>query len=100
MTTSITKYCTSQGLVGLPCGSAGKESAWNAGDLGSIPGLGRFPKKGIPIPVFWSGEFHGLYSPWGRKESDMTERLSLTHSGSNQEESTEDILTGKKKKKN
>ena len=28
-------------------------------------------------PVFWLGEFHGLYSPWGRKESDMTERLSL-----------------------
>ena len=24
-------------------------------------------------PVFWSGEFHGLYSPWGCKESDMTE---------------------------
>ena len=28
-------------------------------------------------PVFWPGEFHGLYSPWGRKESDTTERLSL-----------------------
>ena len=27
--------------------------------------------------VFWPGEFHGLYSPWGRKESDTTERLSL-----------------------
>ena len=27
--------------VGFPCGSAGKESACNAGDLGSIPGLGR-----------------------------------------------------------
>ena len=24
------------------------------------------------------GEFHGLYSPWGRKESDTTERLSLS----------------------
>ena len=24
-------------------------------------------------PVFWPGEFHVLYSPWGRKESDMTE---------------------------
>ena len=29
-------------------------------------------------PVFWPGEFHGLYSPLGRKESDMTERLSLS----------------------
>ena len=28
-------------------------------------------------PVFWPEEFHGLYSPWGHKESDMTERLSL-----------------------
>ena len=27
--------------------------------------------------VFWPGEFHGLYSPWGHKESDTTERLSL-----------------------
>ena len=25
----------------------------------------------------WPGEFHGLYSPWGRKESDTTERLSF-----------------------
>ena len=30
----------------------------------------------LPTPVFWLGEFHGLYSPWGHKESDMTERLS------------------------
>ena len=26
----------------------------------------------LPTPVFWPGEFHGLYSPWGRKESDAT----------------------------
>ena len=25
--------------------------------------------KGLPTPVFWPGEFHGLYSPWGCKES-------------------------------
>ena len=30
------------------------------------------------MPVFWPGEFHGLYSPWGRKESNTTERLSLS----------------------
>ena len=29
------------------------------------------------MPGFWPGEFHGLYIPWGRKESDTTERLSL-----------------------
>ena len=29
--------------------------------------------KATPTPVFQPGEFHGLYSPWGRKESDTTE---------------------------
>ena len=29
------------------------------------------------ILIFWPGEFHGLCSPWGRKELDMTEQLSL-----------------------
>ena len=34
-------------------------------------------RKGrLPAPVFWPGEFHGLYGPWGRKESNMTEQLS------------------------
>ena len=32
----------------------------------------------LPTPVFWPGEFHGLYSPWGCKELDMTEQLSLS----------------------
>ena len=67
-------------VLGATCGSAGKESACNAGVLGLIPGLGRFPwrQERLPTPVFWPGEFHGLYSPRGRKESDMTERLSLS----------------------
>ena len=34
--------------------------------------------KWLPTPVFWPGEFHGLYSPWGHKESDMTEWLSFS----------------------
>ena len=53
-------YC-----LGFPGGSAGKESACNVGDLGSIPGLGRSPGKGkgYPTPVFWPVEFYGLYSP-------------------------------------
>ena len=99
-------------------------SAWNVGDLGSIPGLGRSTGEGIgypllyswaslvsqlvknlsnnvrpgfdpwvrkipwkgerlPTPAFWPGDFHGLYSPWGRKESDMTEQLSLSLSPCN-----------------
>ena len=66
---------------GFPVGSAGKESACSVGGLGSIPGLGRSPGEGerLPTPVFWPGEFHGLCSSWGHKESDMTEPLSLLY---------------------
>ena len=45
-----------------PGGSERKESAYIAGDPGSIPGLGRFPREGNewqPPPVFLPGEFHG-----------------------------------------
>ena len=67
-----------RGWEGFPGSSAGKESACNAGDLGLIPGLGRSPGEGKGLtPVSWPGELHGLYRPWGRKESDTTERLSL-----------------------
>ena len=41
--------------VGLPCASAGKESACNVGDLGSIPGLGRSPGEGKGYPLQYSG---------------------------------------------
>ena len=67
-------------FLGVPCGSAGKESACNAGDLDLIPGLGRSPGEGkviLPTRVFWPGEFHRLFSPWGPKEMDMTEQLSF-----------------------
>ena len=39
----------------VPCSSVGKESACNAGDLGSIPGLGRFPGEGNSNPFQYSG---------------------------------------------
>ena len=41
-------------------------------------------KQWLPTPVFWPGEFHGLYTPWGRKELDMTERLNLTEETASQ----------------
>ena len=43
------------------------------------PWVGKIPwrRKSLLIPVFWPGEFHGLYSLWDHKESDMTEWLSL-----------------------
>ena len=69
-------------LLGFPGGSEGKVSAYNAGDPGSIPGLGRSPGEGNGkhTPVFLPGKSHALrslvgYSPWGRKESDTTEWL-------------------------
>ena len=65
------------------CGSAGKQSVCNTGDLGSVPGLGKSPWRSKSLyserlysPVLWPGEFHGLYSPWGHKELDMTEQPS------------------------
>jgi len=36
---------------GFPCGSAGKETACNSGDLGSTPGLGRSPGEGNGYPL-------------------------------------------------
>ena len=41
--------------MGFPCGSAGKESACNVGDLGSIPGLGKSPGEGKGYPFQYSG---------------------------------------------
>ena len=38
----------------FPCGSAGRESACNGGDLGSIPGLGRSPREGKGYPLQYS----------------------------------------------
>ena len=64
---------------------ASKESASNAGDTGSIPGSGRSPGGGHENQsLFLSGKSHRQrslagYSPWDRKESDMTERLTLSH---------------------
>ena len=42
-------------FLGLPCGSAGKESACNVEDLGLIPGLGRSPGEGKGYPLQYSG---------------------------------------------
>ena len=62
------------------CGSAGKESTCNR--PGFDPWIGKilWRRERLPTPVLWPGEFHGLFSPWGSKELDMTERLSVTHS--------------------
>ena len=60
-------------LKDLPCGSAGKESACNAGDLGLIPGLGRSSGEGKGYPLQYSGlensihsMVHGVTKSWTR----------------------------------
>ena len=57
--------------LGFPCGSAGKESACNVGDMGSIPGLGGSPGEGKGYPLQYSGLensmdciVHGVSKSW------------------------------------
>ena len=66
--------------MGFPGGSDGRESTCNAGDLGSIPGLGRYlgGEHGNPLQCSCLENPHGQRrlvgcSPWGRKESDTAE---------------------------
>ena len=65
------------GFLGFPGGSDGKESACNAGDLGSIPGLGRSPGGEHGDPLHGQRSLAGC-SPWGHKKSDTTEQLPLS----------------------
>ena len=66
-------------FLGFPCGSAGKESACNAGDLASIPGLGRSPREGKGYPLQYSGLENSMDCiVYGVAESDRTEQLSLS----------------------
>ena len=48
-------YDVLSSFLSFPCGSAGKESACSAGDLGSIPGLGRSPVERKSYPLQYSG---------------------------------------------
>ena len=87
-------------LLGFPCGSAGKASACNAGDLGVIPGLGRSPGEGKGYPLQYSGlensmdciayevaksrtrlsDFHYyvLHTEGGTKDEDLQARQSFS----------------------
>ena len=72
-------------FLGFPGGSDSKESACNAGDLGLIPGLGRFPRGGHGSPLQYSylETPHGQRSlegcsPWDCKELDMPEATEHT----------------------
>ena len=76
--------CLSSSLSSFISGSDGKESACNVGD-GFNPWVRKIScrREWLPTPVFLPGESHGQkslvnYSPWGHKESDMTEQLTLS----------------------
>ena len=57
-------------FLGFPCGSAGKESASNTGDLDSIPGLGRSPGERKGYPLQYSGLENSMdYTVHGVAES-------------------------------
>ena len=65
--------------MGFPCGSAGKESTCNVGDLGSTPGLGRSPGKGKNYPLQYSGlensmdcVVHSVAKSWTRLSDCFT----------------------------
>ena len=55
--------CLAGTYIGSPCGSAGKESACNVGDLGLIPGLGRSPGEGKGNPLQYSGLENSMHFP-------------------------------------
>ena len=59
--------------MGFPGVSDSKESSCNVGDLGLVPGLGRSPGEGNGNPLE-----NSMNRPWGHKESDMTEWLTLS----------------------
>ena len=58
----------------------------DTGDEGSIPGSGRSLEKEIETPIFLPGNYGQRslvgYSPWGHKESDITEHAHLPFSAS------------------
>ena len=63
-------------FLGFPCGSAGKNSVCNAGDLGLIPGLERSPGEGKGCPLQYSGLensmdciVHGVIKSWMRQSN-------------------------------
>jgi len=71
--------------MGFPDDSDGKESTCQCRTCGSDPWVGKIPwrREWLSTPVFLLGEFHEQrrlagYSPWGCKELDITEQLTLS----------------------
>ena len=62
-------------ILGFPDSSVGKKNPPAIRETWVHPWVGKIPwrRDRLPTSVSWSEEFHGLYSPWGCKESDTTE---------------------------
>ena len=74
---TLSAWLSSKSIKGFPDSSVGKESACNAGDLGSIPGLGRSPGQGKGYSFQYSGLENSMDCiVHGATESDTTEWLS------------------------
>ena len=65
--------------------SVANDPGWGPRDSSTVfnPWVGKIPwrREQLPSPVFWPGEFHGQrslasFSPWGPKESNITEQLT------------------------
>ena len=63
--------------MNLPGGSDDKETAFIAGDLGSVSGSGRSPGEGNGYPLQYPCLENSVDIPWGCKELGTTEQLSL-----------------------
>ena len=72
-----TEFSSQYHLLGFPGGSDIKESAYNVGDLGSIPGFGTIPwrREWQPTPVFLPGKSHGQRSLEGYIQSMGLQRI-------------------------
>ena len=65
-------------ILGFPCGSAGKESDCNVGDLGLIPGLGGSPGEEKGYPLQYSGLENSIdCSPWSLPVPDTTDHVHM-----------------------
>ena len=63
---------------GFPGGSAGRESACNAGDLGLIPGLGRSPGEGKGYPLQYSGLENSMVHGVAKSRTQLSDFHSLS----------------------
>ena len=78
-------YAIHSSILGLPLWLSWERVCLQCGRPGFNSWVRKMPwrRERLPTPGFWPGEFHGLYSPWGHKESDMTEQLSVSHYSTN-----------------